>query len=94
MSWIWEGEGRGRRQNDIDSILTHEIIKQNNCMENISCKILEGILSGIGDETIAAIITVLIQYCTVSNQCNKTRKMDRNFAVCQKLNGSIDIQLK
>lgn len=41
-------------------------------MENISCKILKGIL--FGDEAMTAIITTLIQYCTVNNHAIRQEK--------------------
>ena len=43
-------------------------------MENISCKILRGILCGTGDGAIETNVTTLIQFCTISHQCNKAGK--------------------
>lgn len=58
-------------------------------MENISCKMLRGILYDTGDGTMGTIITIMIQFCTISYQHNKARKkINVNFAVCQELDSS------
>lgn len=54
---------RRRYQNGINSIYKNP--QKFNCIKNTRCKILKGVLAGIGDEAVAGIITAMIQYCKV-----------------------------
>lgn len=66
-----------------------------NWMENISCKILRGILCGTGDGAIETNVTTLIQFCTISHQCNKAgKKINVKFTVYQELDKSTASLLK